>query len=67
MKAINCKLKNLIGSVYFFEGLPRDVQLSRKWLTSTKTTSNMTKIKNSFTFFCEKPVWKPAKSKKEFS
>ena len=21
----------------------------------------MTKIKNSFTFFCEKPVWKPVK------
>ena len=29
---------------------------------SAKRTSNKTKIENSFTFFCEKPVWKPVKS-----
>ena len=51
MKAIKCKLKNLIGSVYFFKGIARGVQLSRICLTSTKTTSNMPKVKNSFTFF----------------
>ena len=50
MKAINYKMKNLNGSVYFFKGSPRDVQLSRICLTSTKPTSNMTEIKNSFTF-----------------
>ena len=54
MKAINYKMKNLNRFVHSSKGSPWDLQLSRICLTSTKRTSNMTKIKNSFTFFCEK-------------
>ena len=62
MKAINYKIKKLNKFVYSFKGSPRDLQLSRTSLTSTKRTSNMTKIKNYLTIFCEKPVSKPVKS-----
>ena len=62
MRAINYKIKKLNMFVHFSKVSPRDLQLSRICLTSTKRTSNMTEIKNSFTFFCEKPVWKPVKS-----
>ena len=62
MKAINYKMKKLNSFVHSSKRIPRDLQQSRICLTSTKRTSNLTKIKNSFTLFCEKPVWKPVKS-----
>ena len=46
MKAINNKLKKLISFVYSSKESPQDLQLSRTSLTSTKRTSNMTKMKN---------------------
>ena len=46
MKAINYKMKTMKRLVYSSKGSPRDLQLSRTCLTSTKGTSNMTKIKN---------------------
>ena len=46
MKAINYKMKKLNMFVYFSKGRPRDLQLARTSLTSTKRSSNMTKIKN---------------------
>ena len=55
MKAINYKMKKLNMFVYFSKGSPRDLQLARTSLTSTKRSSNMTKIKNSFTFFVKNP------------
>ena len=51
MKAINYKMKNLNRFVRSSKRSPRDMKLSRICFTSTKRTSNMTKIKNSFTFF----------------
>ena len=54
MKAINYKMKKLNRFVYSSEGSPRDLQLIRTCLTPTKRTSNMTKIKNCFTFFVSK-------------
>ena len=62
MKAINYKVKKLNRFVNSSKGTLRELQLSRTCLTSTKRTSNMTKIKNSFTFFCEKPMSKPVNS-----
>ena len=53
IKANNYKMKNLNRFAHSFKGSFRDLQLSRICLTSTKRTSNMTKIKNSSTFFCE--------------
>ena len=50
MKAINYKMKTLNRFAYSSKGSPRDLQLSRTFLTSTKRKSNMTKIKKSFTF-----------------
>ena len=61
MKAVNYKTKKLNRIVYSSKGSPRDLQLSRICLTSTKRTSNMTKIKNSLTSF-EKSVSKPVNS-----
>ena len=46
MKAINYKMKKLNRFVYSSIGSPRDLQLSRICLTSTKRASNMTKIEN---------------------
>ena len=46
MKAINYKLKKLNGFVYSSKGGPRDLQLSRTGLTSTKRTSIMAEVKN---------------------
>ena len=46
MKAINYEMKKLNSFVYFSKGSPGDLQLSRTSLTSSKRTSNMTKIKN---------------------
>ena len=66
IKALNYKMKNLKRFNHSSKENPSDLQLSRICLTSTKRTSNMIKIKNSFTFFCEKPVWKPV-SHNEFS
>ena len=64
IKAINYKLINLNRFVHSSKGSPWDLQLSGICLTNTKRTSNMTKNKNSFSFFCEKPVWKPVSSKR---
>ena len=46
IKAINYKMKKLNWFDYSCKGSPRDLHLSRTSLTSTKRTSNMTKIKN---------------------
>ena len=54
IKAINYKMSNLNRFVHSSKGSPWDLQLSIICLTSTKRTSNMTKIKNSFTFL----MWK---------
>ena len=62
MKAINYKLKKVNRFVYSSKRSPKDLQLSRTSLMSTERMSNMTKIKNKYTFFCEKPVSKPEKS-----
>ena len=62
MKAINYKMRAMNRLVYSSKGSPRDLQLSRTCLTSTKGTSNMKKINNYFSFFCEKPVSKPVNS-----
>ena len=45
MKAINYKKKRLNRFLYVSKGSPRDLQLARTSLTSTKRLSNMTKIK----------------------
>ena len=57
MKAINYKMKNLNRFVYSSKGSPRDLQLARTSLTSTKRSSNMTKIKNliNLLFFVKNP------------
>ena len=46
MKAINYKIKKLNRFVYSSKGSLRDLQLSRTSPTSTKRTSNMTKLEN---------------------
>ena len=46
MKANNYKMKKMNRFVYFSKGSPREMQLPRTRLTSTKRKSNMTKIKN---------------------
>ena len=46
MKALNYKMKKLNRFVYSSKGSPRDLQLSRMSLTSTKRTSNVTKTEN---------------------
>ena len=46
MKAINYKMKKLNRFSDFSNGNPRDLKISRTFLTSTKRTSNMTKVKN---------------------
>ena len=46
MKAINYKMKGLKSSVYSSKGSPRELQLSRTSLKSTKRHSNMTKTEN---------------------
>ena len=51
MKGINYKMKKLNRFIDFSKGSPKGLQLSRICLTSTKRTSNVTKIKNSLTFF----------------
>ena len=48
IKAIKYKMKKLYRFVNSSKESPWDLQLSRICLTSTKRTSNMTKIKNSF-------------------
>ena len=54
MKTISYKTNKLNIFVHSPEGSSREPQLSRNCLTSTKRTSNMTKIKISFAFFCGK-------------
>ena len=51
INAINYKMKNLNRFVHSSKGSSSDLQIPRLCLTATKTTSNMTKIKNSFVFF----------------
>ena len=63
MKAINYKRKKLNSFAYSSKGSPQNLQLIKTCLTSTKRTSNMKKIKNQFTFFCEKHVSKPVISR----
>ena len=55
MKAINYKIKKLNRFVHSSKGSPLDLHLSRICLTFRKRTSNMTKIKISFTFFAKNP------------
>ena len=62
MKAINYKLKKLNSFVYFSKGNPRDLQLSRTSLTSTKKNIKYDEKQKIIYFFCAKPVWKPVNS-----
>ena len=55
MKGINYKMKHLNRFVHSSKGSPGNLKLSRICLTPTKRTSNMAKIKNSFTFFVKNP------------
>ena len=54
MKAINYKMKKLNRSVYSSKASPRDLQLSKTCLTSTKRTSHMTKNQKLIYFFLRK-------------
>ena len=62
IKAINYKMKNLNRFVHSSNGSPRELQISRLCLTSTKKRQIWRKSKIHLIFFCEKPVWKPVKS-----
>ena len=46
MNAFNYRIKQLNGFVYSYKASPWEMKVSRICLTTTKRTSNMTKIKN---------------------